>query len=113
MARRWAWGLSAAAVLLGVGHLSLAALMFERLSLDALWFAGSGLAIVLGGMINMFAQFAHYGTGGRTVLGIANLVTMAFFALALTIVPEPQVVVGLILFGALAGLAWAGPTRTA
>lgn len=65
MARRWAWGLSGAVVLLGLGRLSLAALMFERLSPDALWFAGSGLAIVLGGMFNLFAQLASFGAGGR------------------------------------------------
>ena len=106
MARRLAWLLSIAAILLGLGHLSLAVVAFGKLSLGALWFAGSGLAIVLGGMLNLFAQLASYGRAGRALLGFANLTTAAFFALALAIVPEPQVLVGLLLFAGLAALSW-------
>lgn len=106
MIRRLAWALSGAAVLLGLGHLSIAAMAFERLSFEALWFAGSGLAIVLAGLFNLFAQMARVGRTGRALLGIANLATTGFFAMALTILPEPQVVIGLVLFGGLAALSW-------
>lgn len=105
MARRFAWGLSGAAIALGVGHLTLGAIVYEPLSLDALWFQGSGVAIVLGGLLNLFAQLASYGTGGRAVLGIANLAALGFFVLALMVVPEPQVIFGTLLFGALLMIA--------
>lgn len=105
MARRWGLGLSAAAVALGLGHLTLGAIAFEPRTLDALWFQGSGVAIVLGGLLNLFAQLACYGKGGRALLGIANLAALGFFALALMVVPEPQVIFGTFLFAALLVIA--------
>lgn len=93
--------LGSAAVALGLGHLSVAAFVFERLSMDALWFIGSGVAIVLGGVLNLFAQAASYGAGGRILLIAANLLILVFFGLVMWVVPEPQVIVGTVLFAAL------------
>lgn len=105
-----AWVLSVAAMLLGLGHLSIAALSFPQLSFQALWFTGAGVAIVLGGMLNVFALMARYGGAARALLGIANLAMAGFFAMALILLPAPQVIAGIVLFLALAALSWrAGP----
>lgn len=106
MFKRLAWLLSGGAVVLGLGHLSIAAMSFEQLSFDALWFAGSGLAIVVAGLFNLFALGASVDRKGGLILGIANLATSGFFAMALSIMPAPQVIVGLILFGGLTMLSW-------
>jgi hypothetical protein len=114
MTRRLAWVLSVAAILLGLGHLSIGALSFQQLSFGALWFTGSGIAIVMGGMLNLFALLASYGRGGLAVLGLANLVLAGFFALALTLLPGPQVIAGLAIFVGLAALGRVSqPPRTA
>ena len=113
MARRLGWLLSGAAVALGLGHLAVTFLAFERMSLDALWFAGSGLAIILGGIINLFALLASHDSAGRALLGIANLAMTAFVALILFLAPEPQVIIGLILFAGLTALSWHRRPRTA
>lgn len=104
MTRRVAWALSIAAILLGLAHVSIGVMSFERLNFQALWFTGAGLAIVLGGMINLLGLTAADEGNGRVLLIIANLVMAGFFALALIILPAPQVIVGLLLFAALAAL---------
>jgi hypothetical protein len=113
MVRRTLWVLSVLATLLGLAHLSIAAASFGQLSFQALWFIGAGVAIVVGGMLNLFALLATYGGGGRAVLGLANVALAGFFGLALTILPGPQVVVGLLLFAGLAGLAFVPAPRVA
>lgn len=43
-------------VVVGLVHLGVAAAQFRALSLDALWFAGSGLAVILIGVLSLLAQ---------------------------------------------------------
>jgi len=113
MTRRIAWVLSVLAALLGLGHLTIGALSFQQLSFGALWFSGSGIAIVFGGILNLLALLADHGRAGRALLGLSNLAMAGFFALALIILPAPQVVVGLLVFTALAVIAWTSPPRPA
>jgi hypothetical protein len=113
VSRRIITGLSALAILLGAGHLAVTMIMFDRLTFASLWFGGSGLAIMLGGVVNLFASLTAYGNGARALLGIANLATIGFFALALLVVPEPQVIFGLLLFGTLLALQQAPGARAA
>lgn len=105
MAERAGWWLAGAAVALGLAHLAVGTMIFDGLTLDALWFAGSGLALILGGMINLFAQLAHYDTGGRVLLRTANIGMAIFLGLLCSLAPEPQVIFGLILFAALAAMS--------
>lgn len=113
MTRRLPWALSITAVLLGLGHLSIGAASFQQLSFDALWFTGSGIAIVLGGALNLLALLAEQGRAARMLVGAANLVMAGFFGLALAILPAPQVIVGLLLFAALAVIACLSGRRIA
>ena len=108
MAERARWILACAGVALGALHLSLAILLFPGFSLDALWFAGSGLAILLGGMLNIFGRLAIYYRAGRIVLIGANVLVAGFFAMAWIVLPQPQVLVGFMLFAALGVLSWKG-----
>ena len=101
--RRIAWGVSILAVLLGVGHMSLfaAAVIGGRWSLDALWFAGTGLAIIFGGLLNVAALRAN---GDRVALGAAiagDISLVGFFAAAWSVLQGPQIVAGGLLFTAL------------
>jgi len=96
--------LSAGTIILALGHLAIGAASFDRLSFQALWFMGSGVAIMLGGMINLLALFADHRRAGRLLLLAANLAMAAFFGLALPLLPQPQVIAGLLLFLALAVL---------
>lgn len=55
MLRRISAGLAVAATLLGGLHLGMTGVVYGRLSLEALWFGGSGLALVLAGLLNLAA----------------------------------------------------------
>lgn len=91
-------------VALGAAHIIFTFHDYEEFSLDAMWFAGSGLALVFAGFLNV----AHVRAGGRDpVVRALTIVTDAacalLFAAALTLMRQPQVFVGLALF-ALAAL---------
>lgn len=60
-----------------------------------LWFAGSGLAILMAGLNNVsMMRTGDVDRGQRAVWIAANLMTAAFFGLAWSVLPEPQVAVG-------------------
>ncbi|HZG09282.1 MAG TPA: hypothetical protein VEZ70_09925 [Allosphingosinicella sp.] len=102
--RRTTLGLAIAAGLLGTGHLALTPLLYTGWTIDSLWFVGTGLAMLIGAGANLLAV----GGGNRMrragLLSI-NLAMAAFFASAWPVLPEPQVVVGGVLFAALAACA--------
>jgi hypothetical protein len=92
-------------VALGCVHLLFTLHDYDEFSLDALWFFGSGLALVFAGFLNV----AHIRVGGhdivvRALTLLANVVCALLFAAALTLMRQPQVFVGLLLF-AFAALA--------
>lgn len=112
MIRRTLPWLAGVALTLGLLHLGLAALAWRRWDASALWFAGSGLAIVLAALLNV--AMMRSGAVDRTqkaVWLLANLAAAAFFGLAWTVLQEPQVIVGGLVF-ALLGVASAS-ARTA
>ena len=114
--RRVRWGLAIAALLLGCGHLAIAAAAIAqgRWGLDALWFTSGGLAIVMPALLNMVALRAPAGDRpARAVAVLASALTAGFFAIGYTVLPEPQVIVGIVLFAGLAAGALMPEARRA
>lgn len=86
-------------VALGCAHVVFTFHDYDEFSLDAMWFAGAGLALVFAGFLNV----AHLRAGGRdTVVRALTVLTDAacaiLFATALSLMRQPQVFVGLALF---------------
>lgn len=101
-------------VAVGGLHLAVAVVQFDALSLDALWFAGSGLAVVLIGVLTLLARSAATPAAVRRAAIAANVAGLAL-AIAfgtLTRWREPQGLVLVALFlagGAGAMLPAEGP----
>ena len=86
-------------ILLGCVHIGVTFFNYHGLSYEAVWFLGTGVAIVLAGFVNI----AMLRDGGRdtviwTIALITNLFFILGFAAASYMMPEPQVFVGAILF---------------
>lgn len=103
--RRLTVTLAILAGLLGSVHLALAALIYGSWTTNALWFVGTGFAIVIGAATNLTAINA-LDRFGRLVLVIINVMMTGFFAAAWLALPGPQVIVGALLFAGLAVCAW-------
>lgn len=86
-------------VALGIVHLAFTFAAYSRFSFNALWFIGSGLAIIFAGFLNIVFAFDISGNiATKWLCFIANATSMLLFALALTLFTEPQVFIGLALF---------------
>lgn len=94
--------------LLGLVHIALAPLAYSNWTIEALWFVGSGLAIVVAAAAN-FVGFRSWGAGGQWILLAINLAMSGFFAAAWLVLPGPQVIVGGLLFLGLAICSLAAP----
>jgi len=86
-------------VLLGIVHLIFATFR-GNFNLNALWFSGSGLAIIFAGFLNLaFIKSAPKDLLVRALCVIANLACAILFVVALlTVLNEPQVFIGIALF---------------
>ncbi|WP_379922692.1 hypothetical protein [Erythrobacter sp. R86502] len=93
--------LALAAGLLGFMHVALTPLAFATWTIDALWFAGSGLAIIAAAGANLIGFHAS-DLRRRAALTVINLAMGGFFAAAWLVLPEPQVIIGGALFFSLA-----------
>ncbi|WP_397420362.1 hypothetical protein [Phenylobacterium sp.] len=93
--------LATAAALLGLGHSALAALLYPGWTINALWFVGTGLAMLIGAAANLIA-LGSAGGMSRGLIMIVNVAMTTFFVAAWPVLPEPQVIVGGVLFLALA-----------
>lgn len=87
--------------LLGIVHIALTPLAYAGWTIEALWFVGSGLAIVVAAAAN-FVGFRSCSVGGQWSLTAINLAMSCFFASAWLVLPGPQVIVGGLLFLSLA-----------
>lgn len=86
-------------VALGLLHVSVTFYDYDGFSLEALWFAGTGVAIILAGFLNVILlRDAGKDKLVQTLCVITNVVFAWMFALALLILPQPQVFIGLGLF---------------
>lgn len=89
--------LAVLAGLLGVAHLALTPLVYPDWTIEALWFVGTGLAIMLAAAANLFTGPAP-GPSRRVTLVAINTIMTCYFAAAWLVLPGPQVVVGGLLF---------------
>lgn len=87
--------------LLGTVHLALTPLAYASWTIDALWFVGTGLAMVIAAVANVIAGKIP-GLGVRLSVAIINIAMSGFFAAAWLVLPGPQVIIGGLLFLSLA-----------
>ena len=83
---------------LGVLHVSVTFRDYDSFSAGALWFAGAGVAIILAGFLNVILLRAGRDTVVWLLCSVTNVIFAVMFALALLILPQPQVFVGAGLF---------------
>lgn len=92
---------------LGILHTLLTPLFYPGFTIDALWFAGTGLGLLFVGLFNL----AVLKSGAQAVLDlclIANIIGVVYGILVVIILPEPQVFLALLGFlGATIGLIFA------
>ena len=93
--------------LLGALHIGFTYLNFDRFDMDAVWFLGSGVAIVLAGFLNI----ALTRSSDSVIRGLAvgtNLIFLLGFTGATLMLPQPQVYFGALLFliAALFSMLW-------
>jgi hypothetical protein len=87
---------------LGVVHTALTPVFYGRLSPGAMWFAGSGLAMISVGFLNVaFGRGVGLDMVIRALCYVANLLTLIFGALVVIVDSEPQVLFGLVLIGVM------------
>lgn len=87
--------------LLGLVHVALTPLAYADWTLEALWFVGTGLGIVVAAAAN-FVGFQSSHVGRQWILTAINLAVGCFFATAWMVLPGPQVIVGGLVFLGLA-----------
>ena len=89
---------SALLTALGVVHTALTPVFYGRFSQGALWFAGSGLAIIFVGLLNLtLGRDAGRDRVVRVYCYAANLLTLFFGFLIVILDQEPQVLFGFVL----------------
>ncbi len=105
--------LAGVALTLGLVHLGLAALASGNWNAQSLWFAGSGLAIVIAALFNVAMIRADaVNRLQKSLWFLVNFLTTVFFAAAWPVLRQPQVIVGGAVFALLcvAVLAAPGPS---
>ena len=94
---------------LGILHSTLAFVLYPRLNANALWFLGTGLALLLYSGLNLI-QIRHGAERDvRLIVRITNVVMLLFIALsveALGLKGNPQVVVLVITGTLMLGLSF-------
>lgn len=102
--------LAIAAGMLGAAHIALTPFAHPSWTIEALWFVGSGLAIVVAAAANLVG-FEGAGLRSNLFLIVINLAMSCFFVAAWLVLPEPQVIIGGVLFLCLVACSF--PARTA
>lgn len=105
---RWTWALADIAGLLGAAHVALATLAYSSWTIDALWFVGTGLAILISAAANVVGMPSPNHRSRILVITI-NLIMAGFFAAAWSVLPGPQVIAGGAVFLGLACCTLADP----
>lgn len=86
-------------VALGIAHILYTTQVYQRLTLSAFWFVGSGMGILFGGFLNlMFLRFSEHDRVGWILCLLGNLISLALFIVGWFLIGEPQVLIGLLLF---------------
>lgn len=86
-------------IVLGIIHQAFA-VRGGKFNLNVLWFAGSGFAIIFAGFLNVaFLRIKPKDALVRALCVVTNLSVAVLFAVAyFTVLDEPQVIVGSLLF---------------
>lgn len=88
-------------IALGVVHIGFTYHDYDRLTMGAVWFIGTGVALILAGFLNVILR--RDAGRDRLVRWLCQGTNMVFtlgFAGALLMLPQPQVVTGMLLFAA-------------
>ncbi len=86
-------------VALGAVDILFTVCAYDNFSLDAFWFAGSGMAIIFAGFLNlMFLKFVGKDLIVWILCLLGNLLSIILFVVGVFIIGEPQVFVGTLLF---------------
>jgi hypothetical protein len=95
-------------IALGVLHLLFTLRNYDEFTLDALWFASAGVAIIFAGFLNLIS-IRRVGRDALTdsICFVSNLVMAALFVAALWLLRQPQVFVGALLFAVAAATSLA------
>ena len=86
-------------VILGLVHIGFTFRDYDGLSMNAMWFAGAGFAIVFAGFLNV-AMLRH-GRRDRVIWAmclVANVVLLLMFGAAAYVLRQPQAYIGVFLF---------------
>jgi hypothetical protein len=85
-------------IALGAVHTALTPVFYGRLTPNAMWFAGSGLAMIFVGFLNIvLSRGAGRDTLSRVLVYVANLLTLGFGSVTVYLDGEPQVILGMLL----------------
>ena len=99
-------------LVLGTLHTALTGPLYRALAPEAVWFAGTGLGLVLLGALNWAVRRNPAEVTARRVCVVADWVLVVFGVAAVIAVPEPQAFVVLVAaLGAAIGLTWTEPRR--
>lgn len=89
---------SALLAALGVVHTALTPVFYGRFTMGALWFAGSGLAMIFVGLLNLtLSRDVGRDRLVRVFCHAANLLTLGFGLLFVTLDREPQMIFGMVM----------------
>ena len=91
--------LASLALLLGIAHIGFGLFVFKTLNLEVFWFLGFGLAIIVTALANFSPQ-------NHVALKIQNGLMLLFISALLFMAPQPQVLLGCILFAGLLVLSF-------
>jgi len=85
---------------LGCLHIGFTPFNYSRFDMDAMWFVSAGVAIILAGFLNVaLIREAGKDPVVRTLCVITNVSFALLFGVVLYQLAQPQVFVGLALFG--------------
>ncbi len=65
---------------------------------DTLWFLGAGMSIIFSGLLNLVAVDRGGSKFTKAIALIVNILNCTLFIFALSILNEPQVYAGIIIF---------------
>lgn len=94
---RRVYKISAYLLLIGVIHTALTPVFYDQFSVDAIWFAGTGLALIFLGLLNIVGERVFE----PWVLNIciaANVVGLIYGFLIVIVLPEFQAFLSLLIF---------------
>ena len=89
-------------IALGAVHTALTPVFYTRLTPNAMWFAGAGLAMIFVGFLNVILSSATWlDRLSRALVYVANLLTLGFGSVTIYLDGEPQVVFGMLLIATI------------